>query len=125
MNELRSAALVCLSLLGSAALVVGCMVEPNDPPPYEVHNSTDMTVEIRFLLESSGHRPEDLEDLRSVVILEPGQDYQFGPIGPDDDTCLDAPLVAIGPDGQEVDRLPEGTCADDDVRPTWIVSAEG
>ena len=114
-----------LALSASVAVVVvlgACMVEPSDPPSYTLRNDTTLTVEVRYLIDRPGLSASALERLRSVVVLQPGEDYHFGSLGGDDDTCLDAPLVAIGPDGTEIDRLPEGTCADDDIRPTWTIT---
>lgn len=109
-------------LLAAAGGLAGCMVEPLDPPPYVLLNGTDVTVEVRYLTDRPGLRPHELERLRSVVTLEPGEDHEFGVLGGDDDGCLDAPLVALDPDGTEIDRLPAGTCTDDDVRPTWTIT---
>jgi hypothetical protein len=106
-----------------ATLELACNIEPPEPPAFVVDNGTDVPVEIRYLTERQGLLPDDLERLRSVALLEPGETARFGPLGNNSDTCLDAPLVAIGPDGAEVDRLEAGTCADSDVRPTWEIGA--
>lgn len=111
-----------LTVLVAAVGLAGCMVEPLDPPPYVVLNGTDVTVEVRYLIDRPGLSVSALERLRSVVTLEPGEDHEFGVLGNDDDGCLDAPLVALDPDGNEIDRLPAGTCTDDDVRPTWTIT---
>jgi len=122
MNSATSPPTGWLTVLVAAGGLAGCMVEPLDPPPYVVLNGTDVTVEVRYLTDRPGLRPHELERLRSVVTLEPGEDYEFGVLGGDDDGCLDAPLVAIAPDGTEIDRLAAGTCTDDDVRPTWTIT---
>ena len=118
------------TLLGATGAIIAtttaaCVIEPPRPPSYVVLNGTDLVVEIRYQVDRPGLSDEELEALRSVANLDPGEETRFGRLGNDEDTCLDAPLVALGPDGEEVDRLIEGTCADRDVRPTWIVSDEG
>ena len=111
-------------LVGACAVIGGCMVEPDDPPSYEVLNGTDVTVEVRYLFETDARDRAGLDAFQTIVDLDPGEDYQFGSPGGESDACLDAPLVAIGPDGEEIDRLPAGTCADRDVRPTWRITAD-
>ncbi len=102
----------------------GCHFETRErPPAYVVENATSQTVEIRYMTNRTGLTPEGLEDLRSVAVVEPGQEARFGALGSDEDTCLDAPLVALAPDGAEVDRLATGTCAERNADdPTWTIT---
>jgi len=106
-----------------ATLSTGCPIEPPEPPAYVVENGTDVPVEVRYLLDKPGFTPEKEEPLRLIARLQPGESTRFSQLAGDSDTCLDAPLAAIGPDETEIDRLEAGTCADSDIRPTWEIGA--
>ncbi len=99
------------------SFVAGCIYEGDglDNPRVLMTNNTDLTLKVLYLSERRDVTPEGLERIRSVTILEPGEDWSTGFPGYDrhKDGCLDAAMVALGPDGTEVDRLPAGTCAPD------------
>ncbi len=111
-------------VLVAAVAWLGCHFETRDvPPPYVVLNATEETIEVRYLIDRSGLSPDELEGLRSVVVIRPDEETSFGTLGNDEDTCLDAPLVALGEDGTEIDRLATGTCAERNADdPTWTIT---
>ena len=111
------------SSVGLAALLTGCPIETKtDLPSIDMVNARTEPVDIHYLTEDEGVTPANLEYLRrSLITLEPGQRWATGVPGNDSDGCLDWPLVARDPSGDEVDRLPPGFCANNDAEPEWTI----
>ncbi len=115
MNSVSSqiARAIVVTLLVSST--TGCIIEGDslEQPGVKMVNNTDVTLEIRYLSERTDLTPEGLERLRLVTVLKAGGRWSTGFPGYDryDDGCLDAAMVALRPDGTEMDRVPAGTCA--------------
>ncbi len=72
-------------------------------------NESDTTITLRYEVGEVGDGA--LGESQTIASVGPGDTYSFTP-SPAEGDCTVAPLVAIGPTGDQLDRLDAGTCFD-------------
>ncbi len=110
-------------LLGGCFVLVNSIEWEDRPHGINVDNPTEHIVTIYYDNPelSSGYTPEQIERLNTRAVLDPGTHGSFMLLG---SPCAAVDIVALDEDDNVIDRLPAGTCHDDETI-DWTIEDPG
>ncbi len=113
-----------LSVVAAVALLAtGCILGEVRPNAVNVRNTTDLELTIFYDKPepSPSLTPEEVEEMKTLTVVEPHSNGRFSI--PEGDDCAKVDVLALDRDGNVVDRLPAGTCHRDETV-SWAIGDE-